>query len=748
MSNPSGYIFINDDDDDDDSSNIHFINTTATIPSTGSVTAGTSTTTTTGTSSNTTGSVNHIVSSSSSIPPTTTTTAAAAQHQVKPFPVTQDSIPLPMFTLPDGRLIDGKNTLQSFDTGGNGVVPMTTSPLADKESDGGGTSTKNNSTPPFTSPPPMLPDGRMIDGKNTLQSFAATIPTIPMKSPDTNAATNPVSRTLTTTTTTANVVAIALTEEEPPSPHSMTSTPTFPSTGQDHVVLRNHGERTVLHAEAVAVVDAEISESQIAHWTLPPTIKPQRLHCWAFIIILSFIVIGVATYCGTGNCGNSSSALQPNLSPTTFYDQSLSIACNFLNSANLSECQSITLFSRNSMGDTIPSEIGLLTQMTALELDTIALTGSIPSTLGGLTNLKNLLLNENLLTGIIPSSLGNLTELVELRLNQNQLTSTIPSALGDLQQLTLLRLHTNQLYGTIPFILGNLTKLTSLSLRDNFLNGTVPSSLGDLTLLTGLWLFNNTNLTGTIPSALCSVSKLNIRIDCANIVCSCCFDYSGNTTCPVTAPTVSPPTNTVTRRTVSPIKVPIPTTSSPSEASTTVFTSLLPSKLPTRVMFEEELAVACNFLNMSGLSECQAMTTFDGRSTGKTIPSELGLLTQLTHLSLIDNQLSGTIPSTLGNLVQLTVLYLSINQLTGTIPSTLGSLINLTDLSLLGNQLTGTVPSTLGNLAQLTYLDVGSNQLNGTIPSSLCSVSGIVIYIDCANIMCMCCRDSNSGSCL
>ena len=163
---------------------------------------------------------------------------------------------------------------------------------------------------------------------------------------------------------------------------------------------------------------------------------------------------------------------------------------------------------------------------------------------------------------------------------------------------------------------------------------------------------------------------------------------------------------------------------------------------------EEELLVACNFLNFSSITMCQAATSFDGRSVGIEIPSELGLLTQLTYLSLIESELLGTIPSTLGNLVLLTELYLSYNQLTGTIPSTLGNLTELTGLSVLENRLTGDIPSTLGNLTQLTYLDLGNNQLNGTIPSTLCSVPGIDIYIDCANVVCSCCKDSNLGTCL
>lgn len=50
------------------------------------------------------------------------------------------------------------------------------------------------------------------------------------------------------------------------------------------------------------------------------------------------------------------------------------------------------------------------------------------------------------------------------------------------------------------------------------------------------------------------------------------------------------------------------------------------------------------------------------------IPPDLGLLTDLTYLSLWNNQLSGTIPSSLVALTALTELYLNKNQLVGTMP--------------------------------------------------------------------------------
>ena len=52
-----------------------------------------------------------------------------------------------------------------------------------------------------------------------------------------------------------------------------------------------------------------------------------------------------------------------------------------------------------------------------------------------------------------------------------------------------------------------------------------------------------------------------------------------------------------------------------------------------------------------------------------TIPSELGLLTALTWLSMSRNQLSGTIPTELTQLTNMEELYLYGNNLIGTVPS-------------------------------------------------------------------------------
>jgi len=115
-----------------------------------------------------------------------------------------------------------------------------------------------------------------------------------------------------------------------------------------------------------------------------------------------------------------------------------------------------------------------------IELVWNALTGSIPSELGLLSDLKSLNLSNNShrgsigLTGSIPSELGQLSSLRVLHLDSNSLTGSIPSELGRLSSLKVLQLSGNDLESNIPTQLGQLTNLKHLMLSGNDLTGCVP----------------------------------------------------------------------------------------------------------------------------------------------------------------------------------------------------------------------------------------------------------------------------------
>jgi hypothetical protein len=91
-----------------------------------------------------------------------------------------------------------------------------------------------------------------------------------------------------------------------------------------------------------------------------------------------------------------------------------------------------------------------------------------------------------------------------------------------------------------------------------------------------------------------------------------------------------------------------------------------------------------------------------------------GAQNHVTHVNLIQNNLTGTIPS-LSGLTALQEFYVDNNQLTGSIPS-LSGLTALHSFGVSGNQLTGSI-SSLSGLTALQYFWGNDNQLTGSIPS-------------------------------
>jgi len=87
-----------------------------------------------------------------------------------------------------------------------------------------------------------------------------------------------------------------------------------------------------------------------------------------------------------------------------------------------------------------------------------------------------------------------------------------------------------------------------------------------------------------------------------------------------------------------------------------------------------------------------------------TIPTEIGLLTELASLSITNATLHGTIPTEIGNLVALRRLFLY------------------------HNDLTGSIPTQLGKCSELEIVELHRNNLNGGMPQSVCSVIDTAVY--------------------
>ena len=105
----------------------------------------------------------------------------------------------------------------------------------------------------------------------------------------------------------------------------------------------------------------------------------------------------------------------------------------------------------NNLGGSLPTEIGLLTNLGAqFNIRFNAVAGAIPSEVGDLQALTgNIYFTSNQLSKPLPSELGRLTSLSALYATSNRLTGEIPSEIGELRD-TVIYLNANSLCGDAP----------------------------------------------------------------------------------------------------------------------------------------------------------------------------------------------------------------------------------------------------------------------------------------------------------
>ncbi|XP_031122670.1 putative receptor-like protein kinase At3g47110 isoform X2 [Ipomoea triloba] len=149
---------------------------------------------------------------------------------------------------------------------------------------------------------------------------------------------------------------------------------------------------------------------------------------------------------------------------------------------------------------TLSPQIGNLTFLRAVDLNSNGFHGGIPGEIGNLFRLRFLNLSLNALTGELAAV--NLSSCLQLRLvnlYQNGLHGRLPIKLVCLKKLELLNLGNNQLTGEIPRAFGNFSSLRVLALLRNQLEGRIPDEIAQIWGLKALSLAAN-NLSGKLKT--------------------------------------------------------------------------------------------------------------------------------------------------------------------------------------------------------------------------------------------------------
>ncbi|TPX40846.1 hypothetical protein CcCBS67573_g10602 [Chytriomyces confervae] len=398
------------------------------------------------------------------------------------------------------------------------------------------------------------------------------------------------------------------------------------------------------------------------------------------------------------------------------------------NAASLLECFP-SEFSRRSeplhLVGPLPTTIGCLKQLTALELEGHKLSGPIPRSLGDLTRLTNLNLKGNRVTGpsnlnlkgnrvtgpilaelcnlvnlrnlnlartdldeAIPDSIGNLVNLEVLDMSYARLTGSIPASIGNLVNLVELNLRCNWLTG-LPDAFGAMTKLQMLSLEGNGFTGSIPASLGRCMQLT-TFLARRNSFTGSVHESIFRLPLLrHLRLDMNSLTWE------------------SSPTSYVRAQPIRMETIQLASGVNPDsdrESGTTICSSSAPRDLQSANIASNQL----NGESFDGTTDRPALfLDLSHNVLSGVIPHFITTLTNLQELTLSESKLKGPLPTEIG----------SHNQLSGEIPP-IFMLSNLSTLRLNNNNLVGRLHQNLNIIFPrgLRSLELSHNQLSGPLP--------------------------------
>ncbi|KAL7577641.1 hypothetical protein ACA910_015158 [Epithemia clementina (nom. ined.)] len=267
----------------------------------------------------------------------------------------------------------------------------------------------------------------------------------------------------------------------------------------DPVQIRNESDPRGLATEWLL--------SEISLFACPD--NPKLVQRWALAVMYFSTGGNSWTQCSanasaTDNCGNQ----VPFVNSTRFL--SSGSECDWAGISCIDDCVTEVEYEENNLVGTIPSEMGLLTDLAIWGMERGGLTSTIPTEIGRLTNLIFLDLDFNELSGSLTSELLSLSSLTQLDLNDNQFTGSI-NGIGVFPAMEFLQIHANLFTGTVPEAVGNYTNMTVFTLHRTNVTGVMPDSVCDLLLSAG----NGGTLTSLIADC---------EIPDPDIICDCCTD--------------------------------------------------------------------------------------------------------------------------------------------------------------------------------------------------------------------------------